>query len=226
MMRRFHVRAAVALAFGLAMLGCSSDAGHGMTDRTAGGEASSSDATDHGMSETTVAVPSVGLPSAESAEAGFAYDMSRHHAQAVEMAESVAGRTTDPDVGLLARDIALTQQYQIGEMRGWLDAWGLPATSLTEPMAWMEMPTAVPMGMPGMATAEEMEALRTAPAEDVDRMFLQMMITHHEGGFAMATMAAMRATVPYVRELADGIATSQSAEVETMREMLDRLDAP
>lgn len=222
MTRRLHLAMAVTLALGLATIGCSSDVEHGMTDATQIGDTGSSDATGHDMSEPTVAVRREGPPGAESVDAGFAYDMSRHHAQAVEMAESVAGRTTDPDVGLLARDIALTQQYQIGEMRGWLDAWGLPPTSLAEPMAWMDMPTTVPMGMPGLATDEEMETLRTAPTEEVDPLFLQMMVRHHEGGAAMATVAATRATVPFARDLAEGIATSQAAEVKTMRELLER----
>lgn len=65
-------------------------------------------------------------PGDASAEAGFARDMSMHHAQAVEMALIAQERTDDPEIRILATDIILTQQGQIGQMRGWLDAWGLP----------------------------------------------------------------------------------------------------
>ena len=187
--------------------------------------ACSSNGTDHDMAAPTGTPPAVTSPGADSIDAGFSYDMSRHHAQAVEMAELVNGRTTDPEVGVLARDIALTQQYQIGEMRGWLDGWSLPATSFTEPMAWMGMNMGGGAAMPGMATDAEMEALRDASSADVDAMFLELMIRHHQGGVEMATAAASTATTPYVRSLATSIVESQAAEVESMNDLLDRIGA-
>lgn len=51
---------------------------------------------------------------------GFARDMAAHHAQAVEMAVLVRDRTNDPTMRQLALDILLTQQAQIGQIRGWL----------------------------------------------------------------------------------------------------------
>jgi len=77
------------------------------------------------------------LPGDASVEAGFARDMSVHHAQAVAMAEAIRDRTTDPELKLLATDIALGQQGQIGRMSGWLDEWGLNQTSTAPPMAWI-----------------------------------------------------------------------------------------
>jgi hypothetical protein len=53
-------------------------------------------------------------PGDGSPEAGFARDISVHHAQAVEMAEIVRDRTESEEVRTLATDIALTQQAQIG----------------------------------------------------------------------------------------------------------------
>ncbi len=80
---------------------------------------------------------SMSLPGDASVEAGFARDMSVHHAQAVAMAEAIRDRTTDPDLKLLATNIALGQQGQIGRMSGWLDEWGLNPTSTAAPMAWI-----------------------------------------------------------------------------------------
>jgi hypothetical protein len=59
-------------------------------------------------------------PGDGSAEAGFARAMMVHHAQAVGMAEIVRDKTENEDVRILATDIALTQQAQIGQMQGWL----------------------------------------------------------------------------------------------------------
>src|SRR5215203_2460385 len=78
-------------------------------------------------------------PRDSSPEAGFARDMSVHHAQAVAMAEAIRGRTSDPDLRLLATDIALGQQRQIGRMSGWLDEWQLPQTSTAAPMVWIRV---------------------------------------------------------------------------------------
>ncbi|MGH3147024.1 MAG: DUF305 domain-containing protein, partial [Rubrobacter sp.] len=97
-------------------------------------------------------------PEDGSAEAGFARDMSVHHAQAVEMAEIVRDKTQSEEIRLLAADMALTQQGQIGRMQGWLDAWGLPATGPDPAMTWMGHPTEG--RMPGMASSEEIERLQ------------------------------------------------------------------
>ena len=56
-------------------------------------------------------------PGEHSAEAGFSRDMMVHHAQAVEMASIVGGKTDAPEIRSLAADITLTQQAQIGQRR-------------------------------------------------------------------------------------------------------------
>ncbi|MEI7033793.1 DUF305 domain-containing protein [Streptomyces pratensis] len=80
-----------------------------------------------------------GVPTARSADAGFARDMAVHHQQAVEMSFIVRDRTRDEDVRRLAYDIANTQANQRGMLLGWLDLWGLPkiAPGGERPMAWM-----------------------------------------------------------------------------------------
>lgn len=76
-------------------------------------------------------------PANDSADVGFARDMSTHHAQAVEMANIVYRRSENPDIAFIARDIADTQQFQIGMMTGWLDIWNRSVSSEQPPMAWM-----------------------------------------------------------------------------------------
>jgi uncharacterized protein (DUF305 family) len=49
--------------------------------------------------------------------------MSVHHAQAVGMALIILDRSRDRQIRILATDIALTQQAQIGQMRGRCLAW-------------------------------------------------------------------------------------------------------
>lgn len=157
-------------------------------------------------------------PGEGSAEVGFARDMSVHHAQAVEMAELVRDRTVEPDIRLLASDISLTQQAQRGQMGAWLDLWGVNRTSGEPAMAWMGEPTTD--GMPGMATNEELAAMRAARGAEADRLFLRAMIPHHRGGALMAEAVLDRTDQPEVGRLAEAMATSQRSEIEVMEDML------
>ncbi len=162
-------------------------------------------------------------PGDESAEAGFARDMSVHHAQAVEMAEIVRDKTESEEVRLLAADMALTQQGQIGRMQGWLDVWSLPATGAKPAMSWMGHPTEG--RMPGMASPGEIERLRNAPPEEAEVMFFRLMIPHHQAAVPMAEAVMQRTDRPEVENLAGAIAASQKGEIEVMREMLEERGA-
>ncbi|MGY2002383.1 DUF305 domain-containing protein [Blastococcus sp. SYSU DS1024] len=165
-------------------------------------------------------------PTADSVDAGFARDMSRHHLQGVEMANLVDERSDDPELEHLAFDISAAQTNQAGRMQGWLALWGLPQSG--EPMTWMgEEHAGHDMGdvdtaadMPGMATTEELAELRSLSGTEFDVRFLQLMIRHHQGGFDMAAYAAEHAEVEAVRDLARSIEQAQGVETTTMTRML------
>jgi uncharacterized protein (DUF305 family) len=177
-------------------------------------------------------------PAEGSADAGFARDMQQHHSQAVEMSMLIRDRSTDPEIRTMAYDIALTQQQQSGQMFAWLRDWGLPQTSRAEPMDWMHhgqeataghgtghgtaspAAAATPATMPGMASAEDMDRLRSATGTDADTVFLSLMISHHKGGVIMAEAGANTATTDTVRTFARQLATTQSAEITAMEQML------
>jgi uncharacterized protein (DUF305 family) len=161
-------------------------------------------------------------PGERSVDAGFARDMSTHHAQATEMAQVVRDGGTDPTVRLMAFDVETQQLGQIGQLRGWLQSWGLTGDSREPAMAWMAGGHSVRPGepMPGMATTAELDKLRSLSGRPLDVYFLQLMIRHHHGGLGMAQDAAAHASEPYVRDLATKIAQAQQAEVVTMERLL------
>ena len=161
-------------------------------------------------------------PSETSADVGFARDMSDHHAQAVAMAEMIRDETADPEIRTLATDIALTQQAQIGQMRGWLEAWGRPVAGRGDPMAWMGHGGSE---MPGMATPRQLDALDQAIGSDADELFLRLMIRHHRGGLLMASAGIAQADQDEVQILARAIRDGQTAEINAMDELLVRLSA-
>jgi uncharacterized protein (DUF305 family) len=158
-------------------------------------------------------------PANDSAEAGFARDMMVHHAQAVQMAEIVRDRTQSDDIRLLASDISLTQQAQIGIMQGWLQSWGLPITGTKPAMAWMGHPTDGPM--PGMASPQEIDRLSKIPPERADVLFLRLMILHHQAAIPMSEAILKRTDVPYIRQLAQSIIESQRAEIQNMKATIE-----
>ncbi len=157
-------------------------------------------------------------PGDDSAEAGFARDMSVHHAQAVEMAEIVRDRTGSEEMRTLATDVALTQQGQIGQMQGWLAVWGLLATGLEPSMSWMGHP--MDGKMPGMATSEEIDRLREMPPEEADAEFLRLLVPHHQAATQMGEDVLERTDRPEVEQLATAIVTAQQAEIEAIQDML------
>lgn len=171
-------------------------------------------------------------PGDDSADAGFLRDMQFHHAQAVEMSVIVRDNTEDPRVRQMALDIALGQQQQMGQMFAILESWGLSQQPDGEQMAWMaEMDHGDHGGhgmemradglMPGMATAEQLQELREASGVEAERLFLELMITHHEAGVEMAEAGMELSEDDQVDGLAWSMQRAQSAEITTMQRMLE-----
>jgi uncharacterized protein (DUF305 family) len=170
-------------------------------------------------------------PDATSAEAGFARDMQVHHIQGVEMALIIRDRTEGEDVRLLAYDIATTQSHQAGQLYGWLVEWGLRQAGREPPMTWMMRPdrsgeegdhAAHAMGalMPGMATPAQMAELSASSGVEAERLFLTLMIAHHQGALEMAEAVLERTDHPGVRTFADAVLISQASEIDLMTGML------
>lgn len=173
-------------------------------------------------------------------DVGFAQSMSLHHQQAIGMAQIMM----DERSAGLPRAIAYAQLEELGQMRGWLRLWGKPLLPETRSMDWMllgDTPLDAeltrylldcqrsPTGMTGLATDAELNRLRQLQGRERDRLFLQMMLAHHEGGVPMARFAAQQAQLPAVRELAARVVLDQSVEIDQIQQRLALLaatDAP
>ncbi|MEV7007028.1 DUF305 domain-containing protein [Streptosporangium sp. NPDC051022] len=145
------------------------------------------------------------------ADIAFAQMMIPHHRQAVEMSDLAETRASDPRVKKLAEEIKAAQDPEIATMTAWLTAWGRPAT----PEGGHEGHE-----MPGMMSGDEMAKLQAAKGAEFDRMFLKMMIAHHEGAIGMARTELEKGVNPEARQLAQNIESTQQAEIEQMRQML------
>jgi uncharacterized protein (DUF305 family) len=168
--------------------------------------------------------------SAGPVDIGFAQDMSAHHAQAVEMSGIALTDSTDTEVRRLAYDILTTQQSQIGRMQGWLQMWDAPARATGGYMAWMPQDehsghghdhgTAGMATMPGMASTDDLRKLRAAKGPELDTLFLQLMLRHHQGGVPMLEYGIEHAETTEIRTLAGQMLPAQEGESRLMTTML------
>jgi uncharacterized protein (DUF305 family) len=167
-------------------------------------------------------------PGDASAEAGFARDMSAHHAQAVEMALVAWQRASQPETRTMAYATATAQQAQIGMMQTWLSQWHLSPAGSAAPMAWIPGgPRMLDLDgrLPGMASTAELAQLETAQGKQVDVLFCQLMIRHHLGGVHMIDAVLAQSHRSEVLDLAGNMKASQQADVTTMQRMLTDLVA-
>ncbi|MDV7199627.1 DUF305 domain-containing protein [Rhodococcus kroppenstedtii] len=150
------------------------------------------------------------------ADVMFATMMYPHHAQAVEMADMVEGRTTNPDVIALADEIAAAQQPEMDQLTSWLSQWGQPAPSSdASSMEGMDHGSGG-----GMMTAQDMESLMTASGADFDRQWLTMMIEHHRGAVEMAEKEIADGENTDAVAMARTIVETQNAEISRMQQLL------
>lgn len=168
------------------------------------------------------------------ADVTFATDMIQHHAQALSMVDLTMDRNLEPEVQELADSIRAAQSPEIETMSGWLQEWGeeVPSTmrdhvnggheghgdgedsSMSDSMEGMDD------DMPGMMSAEDMDALENASDAEFSDMWLTMMIEHHEGAIEMSETEQDEGRFKPAVDLAGTIIESQTAEIDTMEKLL------
>lgn len=154
------------------------------------------------------------------ADARFITQMIGHHAQAVQMVALVPGRSARDDVRMMAERIGVSQRDEIAMMERWLRGRGLPVPSADSAHAHHGGGHA---HMPGMLTAEEMGRLAAASGAEFDRLFLELMIRHHEGALVMVaelfgTPGGGQASDVFL--IANEVDADQRMEIDRMRAML------
>ena len=170
------------------------------------------------------------LPPASVADAQFMQGMIMHHAQAVEMTALIESHTENKDVRSLGARISRSQSDEIKFMKRWLSSRGEPTSQAMHDMSHMKMSHGSMSHesmalMPGMLTAEQMEALRKARGAEFDRLFLAGMIQHHGGALTMVKDLFDTAGAGQDAELfnfATDVDSGQRAEIRIMQSMLKK----
>jgi uncharacterized protein (DUF305 family) len=151
------------------------------------------------------------------ADVRFMQGMIGHHAQALEMSALVPERTRRDDMRLLAKRIDVSQADEIKMMRQWLEGRG---QEVPGPHAHHQPGAAL---MPGMLSVEEMGRLAAAKDEAFDRLFLELMIKHHEGALTMVKELYATAGAGQESEIsafASDVDADQRMEIDRMRGMI------
>lgn len=155
-------------------------------------------------------------PAHTAADTAFMQGMIGHHAQALEMVALLETRSASQDMQMLGLRIEVSQKDEIKLMQDWLRARG---EAVPDEHAHHAHDAKL---MPGMLTAEQMSRLSAAKGTDFDRLFLELMIQHHEGALTM--VKDLMASPGAAQEsnlfafVAD-VEADQSAEITRMRRM-------
>lgn len=171
-----------------------------------------------GVSGATGVSGASGIAAASEASIRFVHGMLAHHAQALEMAALVPSRSTNETIRLLAERIDVSQRDEIALMTRWLERRGAPVPGPDGAHAQHG-------DMPGMLTPADMQRLAGASGTAFDRLFLELMIRHHEGALVMVAQLfeAGRGDDPELFQIANHIDADQRAEIDRMRRLLNSL---
>jgi uncharacterized protein (DUF305 family) len=142
----------------------------------------------------------------------FVRMMIPHHRQALEMAALAPSRAKNPQLRAVAERITVAQRPEVEVLRAWLRERELPEE--TDEAGHDHG------AMRGMQPPEAIRALSGLSGDAFDKMFVDMMVAHHEGAVAMCTDVLKVGADARIGELASGIAAEQQAEIGRMRDII------
>ncbi|MCX2931842.1 DUF305 domain-containing protein [Mycobacterium sp. CVI_P3] len=146
----------------------------------------------------------------------FAQMMIPHHQQAVELSALAPARTTNRELLTLASNISAQQQPEINAMKALLLQWDVDPNAMPDHGGHGGHGGAM-QGMIDDATMAKLESLE-GPA--FDTLWLQAMISHHQGAVEMAKAEIANGRSADMTAMAKSMVTAQEAEINQMKQML------
>jgi uncharacterized protein (DUF305 family) len=158
------------------------------------------------------------------ADIHFMSGMISHHAQAIKMAKWSATHGASGAVVRFSERVVTSQTDEIGLMQSWLRDRRQPVPEPDPAGMKMNMGgTEHVMLMPGMLTPEQMAQLDASRGKEFDRLFLTLMIQHHQGAITMVHElfnSQGAGQDESVFAFANDVQVDQEAEIARMRQML------
>ena len=155
------------------------------------------------------------------ADVKFLQGMIVHHEQAILMSEMADIRTNNKTILDLAKRIDASQKDEINFMESWLkdrDEFNNISNN-----SHQNHKMHASMNMEGMATPKQLDDLRNSNSTDFDRLFLKLMINHHDGALEMVEELKKypgNAYDPILNEFVSDLINDQGVEIERMNVIL------
>lgn len=160
-----------------------------------------------------------GLMRSEAIDAHFIEQMIPHHEDAITMAKIAQEKAVHPELKQLADTIIKTQTAENLQMANWYKEWfdrELPTGSEVMEHHGMMSASGMHMGIIG----NDSDIANLENADNFDEVFLQQMIPHHQMAVMMASMLKNGTERSEMKQLADAIISTQTSEIEQMRQWL------
>ncbi len=142
-----------------------------------------------------------------SSEREFIMGMIPHHEEAIATAKQVIERGgSTPEIKVLAENIVKAQEAEVAQMKEWYKNWygsDYVADGKYKPM---------------------MRPLESLSGAELDKIFLSDMIMHHQMAIMMAQSVDAHIEHDEIKTLSTNIKTTQSAEIATMKTLLQTLN--
>ncbi|WP_375489279.1 DUF305 domain-containing protein [uncultured Mycobacterium sp.] len=146
------------------------------------------------------------------ADITFAANMIPYHQQAVDLAAPVPSHTGDAELIKLGSGIGTAQQSEIQTLKGFLVQWS------TQPDADTREPA--DMAMTGIVDQATMATLASLQGADYDKLWLQSIISHHQGAIDMANSEITNGRNSEAIATAKRMISTQQGEIDQMEKML------
>lgn len=136
-----------------------------------------------------------------STEEEFIANMIPHHQEAVDTASIIVAKTENTELKKIAENIVSAQKTEIVLLGSWMKAW-YPNSTLK--VSYMQM----------------MRDISKLSGHDLDDVFMEDMIKHHEWAVHMAEEVLEVSQRPEIVKMANDIIRSQNAEIIKFKELL------
>jgi uncharacterized protein (DUF305 family) len=146
-------------------------------------------------------------------DVAFATNMIPHHQQAVDLSALVPDRSTNAELKQLADQISAAQQPEINVMKVLLVQWNENPDTNTGHSGHGG-------AMQGMVDEATMTKLQSLNGAEFDKLWLESMISHHQGAIEMAKAEVANGDNVDAKSLAKNIVATQEAEIGQMKQML------
>ena len=158
------------------------------------------------------------------ADVKFLQGMIVHHEQAILMSSMAGKRTNNKTIVNLANRIDASQEDEINFMESWLKDRDESVPEAESHHMMKDNDKAhhnmhMHLNMVGMASQEQLKKLEDSNSTNFDRLFLQLMIAHHDGALEMVKdLKKFSGAVydPILNEFVSDLVNDQGVEIERM----------